>query len=333
MVTLVVPVYNMERHLPRCINSILAQSDKSFEVLLVDDGSEDSSGSMCDHYAAAYPDTVRVIHKQNGGLASARNAGIDAARGEYIIFPDPDDWVEPNYVASFLEYQERYQADLVCLGHYVDTDFSSVYGNPDREVALMTGKEGKHALLLDQRMQGFCWNKLYRMDLIRRYRLYFSSEMGNTEDLAFTYFYLSHCETVCHVPTRRVYHYYQHPGSATRQKFKKELMGTFRIFEQIMEDFGDDDPQLVQIAADEICTTAVNLIWCYELSTMTDEQSLNCLRGYIRKFLPGYLISRNYGLGRKVQAIVALISPKLYGYLKNLMMKKRTKHYGNTFSY
>ena len=105
MLTLVVPIYNMEKYLARCMDSLLGQSCRDFEIILVDDGSTDSSGTLCDSYAARYPELVRVIHKPNGGPSSARNAGLDAARGEFVTFPDPDDWVEPDYVGSFLRLQ------------------------------------------------------------------------------------------------------------------------------------------------------------------------------------------------------------------------------------
>ena len=89
--TLAIPVYNMTPFLPRCMETMLAQTCQDFEILLVDDGSTDNSGQMCDDYAAKHSDFIRVVHKENGGLSSARNAGIDAAKGKYIIFPDPDD--------------------------------------------------------------------------------------------------------------------------------------------------------------------------------------------------------------------------------------------------
>ena len=183
MITLVVPIYNMAQYLPRCVDSLLRQTCRDFEIVLVDDGSTDASGAMCDRYAADHPGHIRVIHKENGGLSSARNAGIDAARGEFVIFPDPDDWIEPNYVEAFLHHQRLYRADLVCLGHYVDTDDASVPAGSGKETSLLEGADGQRSLLLGPRMQGFSWNKLYRLDIIRRFGLRFPDGMGTTEDL------------------------------------------------------------------------------------------------------------------------------------------------------
>ena len=105
MLTFAIPVYNMESLLERCMDTMLSQTCRDFEIILVDDGSTDASPALCDAYAAAHPGLIRVVHKPNGGLSSARNAGIDAARGEFIVFPDPDDWVEPEYVRHLLQLQ------------------------------------------------------------------------------------------------------------------------------------------------------------------------------------------------------------------------------------
>ena len=322
MVTLVVPVYNMERHLPRCMESLLAQTCREYEILLIDDGSTDTSGFLCDRYAVAYPGLVRVIHKENGGLSSARNAGIDNASGDFVVFPDPDDWVEPNYVASFLEFQRRYQADLVCLGHWVDTDTVLRPGYPDAEPSTMTGYEARRGLLLPPRMQGFSWNKLYRLDIIRTHGLYFPDGMGTTEDLYFAYQYLAHAQIVCHAPERRVYHYCQWENSATHSSFSRDKMGTIRTFEHIIEDCSVRDPELAHCAACEICTAAVNLIWLYEHSGVRDEAARQYLLGHIRRLLPVYMGARWYGAGRKLQAVLAAISPRIYMHLKNLVHRR-----------
>ena len=102
-ISVIVPVYNVEQYLPRCVESILAQTYENLEILLVDDGTKDNSGAICDAYARQDA-RVKAIHKKNGGLSSARNAGIDAATGEYLSFVDSDDWIEPQM------YERLYEA-------------------------------------------------------------------------------------------------------------------------------------------------------------------------------------------------------------------------------
>ena len=138
MLTLVVPIYNKELYLPRCLDALLVQTCPDFEILLIDDGSTDGSGAICDRYAVAHPDMIRVIHKLNGGLSDARNTGIEAARGEWITFPDPDDWVEPHYVQTFLELLAEYPANLVCTGFWVDEGDRRYPGYAEGHTVTMT---------------------------------------------------------------------------------------------------------------------------------------------------------------------------------------------------
>ena len=326
MVTLVVPIFNMERWLPRCMDSLLNQTCRDYEVLLIDDGSTDSSGALCDGYAAAHPELVRVIHKPNNGLSSARNAGIDHARGEFIIFPDPDDWVEPEYVQSLLERQQQFQADMVILGHYVDTEHSSVPATADGALQLFSGTTAQRGLLLPPQMQGFSWIKLYRLDLIREHMLRFQTGMGTTEDLDFAYRYLAHCQNVCYDPCCRVYHYFQRVNSTTRSSFNRSKLGTVRTYEDIIADCADRDPELAKQAEAEICTCAVNLLWENESSVQPDPQIRRDLRQRIARLLPGYLRQAHYGLGRKIQALLAAASPRCYKVVKHtirLLSEKR----------
>ncbi len=316
MLTLAVPVYNMEQYLPRCMASLLDQTCRAYEILLIDDGSTDRSGAMCDEYASRHPDLVRVVHKPNGGLPSARNAGIDHARGEYIIFPDPDDWVEPNYVQAFLERRCKYQADMVSLGNYVDTDSGSEPRGPDTAPMILSGYEARRGLLLPPRMQGFSSIKLYRLDLIRSHGLYFLDGLGTTEDLDFSYRYLAHCRTVCHDPACRVYHYYQRADSSTLSGFTPEKLGILRTYERIIDDCADRDLELAQVTRDEICTASVNLLWMHECIPDPDPAIRAQLLSRIRSSLPRYFRAPHYGFGRKLQTVLAAISPGLFTCVK-----------------
>ena len=317
MLTLAIPVYNMEQYLPRCMESMLAQTCREFELLLVDDGSTDGSGSMCDAYADGHPDLIRVVHKANGGLSSARNAGIDAVKGECIVFPDPDDWVEPDYVEKLLEYRRQYDADLVCTGHYIDTETGCTPAMQDHPLITLSGTEAQKALLLPPQMSGFAWNKLYRLDIIREHSLRFLDDVGITEDLDFAYRYLAFCWTVCFAPSARTYHYFQRDGAATRSGFSRRKLDSLHTYEKIINDCHQTMPELAQAAKDEICTTAVNLIWMYQNSEIKDTEAKKILLCRIRENLPAYLRGKRYGPGRKVQAVLAGFCPGLYAHLKN----------------
>ena len=117
LLTVVIPVYNVEKYLKRCIESILIQEWKNYDILLVDDGSTDNSPQICDDYAKAY-DFISVIHKKNGGLSAARNTGISHAEGEYVYFPDSDDWIEPDTFIALAEVLESQDFDIISFNQF-----------------------------------------------------------------------------------------------------------------------------------------------------------------------------------------------------------------------
>ena len=162
LVSVIVPVYQVEEYLARCVDSILAQTYGNLEVILVDDGSKDTSGQICEEYAAKDP-RVQVVHKENGGLSSARNAGIDAARGEYLEFVDSDDYLEPNVYGHMLRVLQTTQADAAQFS------FREVYVNRQEEKLLDMGcpEMDSKTYLVRFTKDWSCpllWNKLYRRE-------------------------------------------------------------------------------------------------------------------------------------------------------------------------
>ena len=121
LISIIVPVYNVEKYLHRCVSSILQQTYSKFEVILVDDGSKDASGRICDVFASK-DERVRVIHKENGGLSSARNAGLDIANGKYIGFVDSDDYIENDMYEIMYNALIKNNVDIACVGIYRDDE-------------------------------------------------------------------------------------------------------------------------------------------------------------------------------------------------------------------
>ena len=213
LITVIVPVYKVEAYLPQCVESILAQDYAQFELLLVDDGSPDGCGALCDGYARRDA-RVRVIHQKNAGVSAARNAGLDAARGACIAFADSDDWVEPDWLSSLLApLQEDGGAQVSACGWFreengVSCDCSAQLsrGVPDGDAAFCD--------VLSGGMEGFLWNKLFRTELIGKLRL--RRDLAICEDLLFVCTLLRACERVRCVQ-RPLYHYRIRPDSALRQ--------------------------------------------------------------------------------------------------------------------
>ena len=162
VISVIVPIYKVEQYLRQCVDSILNQTHSALEVILVDDGSPDGSGKICDEYAAR-DSRVRVIHKKNGGLSDARNAGIDIAQGDYIAFVDSDDWLEPDTYESMLAAMEKYQAKLVCAGRFDNSDETgacTVGLCPEKEELLPAVPLVRKIFHWDH-MDAASWDKLY----------------------------------------------------------------------------------------------------------------------------------------------------------------------------
>lgn len=158
LISIILPVYNNERHLSRCIKSILNQSHNEIELIIVDDGSTDNSGNVCDEFALN-DDRVICIHIKNSGVAKARNIGIDRAKGDYLVFVDSDDYLGPELITDNLEIALKEDADIVCFNYYNDNGVNKIKVNSYVE-------NDNYETILEKFVSGrtekACWNKLYK---------------------------------------------------------------------------------------------------------------------------------------------------------------------------
>ena len=187
-ISVIVPVYNVEKYLSRCIDSILAQTFTDFELLLIDDGSKDKSGEICDEYAKK-DNHVKVFHKENGGVSSARNLGLDNAQGEWITFVDSDDFVNSDWLSY---YAKSFDVDLIVQGYQVieaDLSKSVVVGDCKR----VNGDLRYDVLcyLAKKSMLNSPWNKCYKYEIIQKNKLRFVEGISLSEDLIFVLDFLT----------------------------------------------------------------------------------------------------------------------------------------------
>ncbi|MBQ8543630.1 MAG: glycosyltransferase [Alistipes sp.] len=177
-ISVIVPIYKAEKYLRRCVDSILAQTFADFEVLLVDDGSPDRSGKICDEYAAM-DSRVRVFHKENAGVSCARNLGIEKACGEYTIHADPDDWIEPSMLAELYSKAKSDDADMVICDFYVEYESKQNY-KEQRPLSLENEKILKQ--VLDGSIHGALWNKIIKRNCYIANNICIPPEMSLWED-------------------------------------------------------------------------------------------------------------------------------------------------------
>lgn len=228
-ISVIVPVYKAENYLHRCVDSLLAQTFEDFEILLVDDGSPDASGSICDEYAQK-DHRIRVFHKENGGVSSARQCGIDHAQGEYTIHADPDDWVDASMLAELYAKAKEEDADMVICDFYEEYKDKQIY-RKQQPTALDSNTVLKE---LFQQLHGSCWNKLVKRACYKEYGIKFDQELSFCEDLYFHASLLLNPIKILYVP-RAYYHYDNYINTNSIIKVYNEYM--FKYDEMLFNKF------------------------------------------------------------------------------------------------
>ena len=229
--TVVIPVYNVEKYLNRCIESILLQEWKNYDILLVDDGSTDRSPQICDDYVKAY-DFISVIHKENGGLSEARNTGISQAKGEYVYFPDSDDWLEPDTFMALAEVLESQKFDIISFNReFVKGEEDAIVSEPE-VTQVFEGKDAFVQMLKHSYITGFANDKIYRKSLFIDNNILFPKGKYY-EDLGTNYKLFLSAKKV-YATNQKYYHYLiDNPDSITQSWNEKKFSDMFGFFKDI----------------------------------------------------------------------------------------------------
>ena len=232
--SLIVPVYRIEEYLPKCIDSVLAQTCQDFELLLIDDGSPDGCGKICDDYAARHPDRIRTVHQPNGGAGAARNHGIRLSHGEYLLFVDGDDYLSPDFLAALTGVIEKTPADLVLFGALVERDGRQV-GRLDETVPaerLLTVRDEPELYFGVMAP----WNRAYRRTLFTENDIEFATKVWY-EDIRVVTKLLAVAQTAYRLPGA-YYHYLQREGSAMNNKNVTRNAEILQAYDDILGWYG-----------------------------------------------------------------------------------------------
>lgn len=289
MISVIIPVYNVSKYLSRCINSVRTQAHVK-EILLIDDGSTDDSGILCDAYAAMEP-LVKVLHKENGGLSSARNAGLDLAQGEYVAFVDSDDFLEPGAYEKLLSCAQRHEADLVCAGR---SDLIGGIGDktlglcPEKEETI-TGLEFVARMFTWQGVDSAAWDKLYKRSLFHGLRY---PEGKICEDVPVTYRAALKANKVALLP-EPVYVYYHRPGSITTAPVSQKSFHFAAHTQAICQDIKARCPEILpQARYLRVWSLAHPMMLCQESGQVhAFRQEYRACKRALAKELPFFLTS------------------------------------------
>lgn len=277
VISVIIPVYNVAAYLPQCVESVLSQDHQALEVLLIDDGSTDGSGSICDRYAAK-DSRVRVIHQKNGGAAAAKNAGLRASTGEYLSFVDSDDYLEPSVYGYMLNVLKSQDADAAQFA------FRDVYRSRTEDQIMHPGRtvlDGREYLVRFPKdwTCALLWNKLYKRSL---YDGVFFEEGHKIDDEYFTYRgFLGSCKVV--LDDRIIYNYRRRASSvmsspeAGEQRVLDCLDAIAKRRDVVIEHY----PELKK-AFDE---SYLDALWYLSENPGSTERTITLLRAHLRQYL------------------------------------------------
>ena len=334
-ISVIVPVYKAEAVLETCVESVLGQTLPDWELLLIDDGSPDGSGRLCDGYAAR-DGRVRAFHKPNGGVSSARNLGMAEAAGEHILFLDADDWLAPDACQVLLDALEAAGADSAGCAHWNVFPDGRKWAEPGALPAGVYGREelrrGVVDRLLGRRLgrpgevlNGFVWRFLFSRELIARHELRFSGAYLEDELFLMEYFCLARRLAMVDAP---LYYYLQNPASVTRN-YLPGYMDTFRRFYQAKEALAarsgleGDDPQWRQSTCWAGLLIAIGNEFAPGNAASRREKARRVRAFTLEKEMAEAIRDlRPQGLSRNKQLVVLLVRRRWFGLLSLLYALK-----------
>lgn len=239
LISVVVPIYNVENYIKKCVDSILSQTYKNLEIILVDDGSPDNCPQICDEYAQK-DSRIKVIHKENGGLSDARNAGIDISKGKFITFIDSDDYIEKDYVEVLYNSIKENASDMSIGSHKAIYDNGTILNKETGEKSVLDAKTVLERILYDENIDLSAWAKLYKTELFEEIRY---PKERVFEDAATTYKLVDKSKKIS-IVSKSIYNYIIRNNSITNYKFTKKKMDLIISTQEMCEYIKNKYPDL-----------------------------------------------------------------------------------------
>lgn len=249
LVSIIVPIYNLEKYVRRCVESILSQTHKNIEVILVDDGSTDNSGKICDEYAQI-DSRVKVIHKENGGVCSARNVGLANTGGGYLLFVDGDDAIHPKLIESALKLLLKTHLDCIVYGYELIQE--EIFHSFDPctlvdmgKLEILSREDALKTILVGEKFRMLVCNKLYKTELWKDIRFPEGRKYG--DDTSVTYKVLDVCERVGYISSK-YYYYCMREGSALHSKITNDNLQLFDAYNELIDYMHQHHEKIVDFA-------------------------------------------------------------------------------------
>lgn len=321
LISIVVPVYNVEYFLPKCLLSLVEQTYKRIEILVVDDGSTDSSASICDEYQDKYPDLIHVIHTENHGLSAARNVGLSNAQGAYVGFVDSDDWVEPEMFEVLHTNLKKYDADISSCGLKYDYNEEKNALVKQFPVVKCTRQEFLHAVMTNPQVYGYVWNKLFKTSVLQK--LQFDESLRSCEDLDFTVKYAARCDVGVYTQSE-LYHYRQRLGSMTGEfEYNPRKMSILAAYEKIMPIYMKEDRNSYYILERNYLKININILGRTINSGCGDKQLEKRLRDNIDRYYTRVMQEKRNSRILRLNVFLSKVFPGMLLKCKQLIMRRK----------
>lgn len=266
MISVIVPVYNVEPYLRQCLDSIIAQTYRDLEILVIDDGSTDGSGLLCDEYAER-DERIKVFHTENHGLSAARNYALDRACGDYIAFLDSDDWLEVSALEHCITIAENTDADIVACRFLQEFVNKTVKLGGIDTGFIVKGSDILSTMVIDRKLTEDAWNKFYRASLFNSIRY---PEGRIFEDKATTYKLLQKASVLAYTPAYLI-HYRNRVNSLSNIHSMKSLVDYWTVYRERYDTIGGISEQYHKVALSE-CIGAVSRMWRWYAGCGKEEQ-------------------------------------------------------------
>lgn len=277
IISVVIPIYNVEKYLRQCVDSIIRQTYKNLEIILVDDGSPDGCPDICDQYALE-DERIKVIHKTNGGLSDARNAALEIASGEWIVFVDSDDTVEPTFIETLLDTALKNEADIACCSYYkMYPDGAKAAASKRLDKAIFTGIEAVRDIFTAGTLcEHMAWNKIYKTALFKDNAIKYP--VGKIHEDNFTTYKLFYFANKVAFVNRPLYNYLQRPDSIMGRKFDRRRLDVFEMVDECKAFFVNKGESLVNEIASMELLVALGVYSSYLQREGSDYESKMTIR-------------------------------------------------------
>ena len=320
LVSIVVPVYNVEKYLDKCVDSLINQTYSNIEIVLIDDGATDNSGILCDKWACK-DKRVRVIHTENQGLSAARNVGIRNSSGKFLSFVDSDDWLEPEMIEILVRNMCLCNADISSCGVKKDYDEQKILLQKKSGYKLIKQKQMFHEILCNEMVYGYVCNKLFIQDIIKEIR--FDEKLFSQEDMDFTMKYLERCKN-CVYTEAEYYHYRQRRESMTGELgYSSRKLSIIEVYERAMDIYKVYCSEDMFVVERNYLKLNINILGRMKVSKYKNPELKKKMKSNVNLYYKKVLKNRHNSFGVKINIIISYLFPKTMIKMKQKLISQR----------